>query len=262
MENPAIQAFIAEVADRLSLGQVLLRPLSGGFELRHEDDRDIPDGELTAVSPGDLRELASHDDRGRFRPLKSASTLQRGWRCRARNADELEAALDNLYPGAVADWFAARNEPPPITHYRDFTNRQTGMYRASQLLSDEQAALAIRAQCDSGSCLKTRLWTVGGLDPGNSEAGASHLVCLEPCALMLEFARKAARMLQVEPVALELAPDDIATLKHALQTALEQPLPADSRVADFSAPDNPTRMQLTLNKLNALGKPLDSPDKE
>ena len=118
--------------------------------------------------------------------------LRAGWLCRAASDAELEAALDQLYPGAIADWFAAHQPLPPVTHYRDFTARQSGMYRITTMLADAQAAQVTRVCCDARHCLKRRLWTAPGLAPDAADA-KSLIPCLEPCAVMLEFARKAVR---------------------------------------------------------------------
>ncbi len=111
------------------------------------------------------------------------------------NNTELEAALQHLYPGAITDWFAAQAQPAPVTHYREFTDRQTGMYRVTTMLSDEQAAVMARACCHRRFCLKRRLWTVGSLGP-EASGEKSLIPCLEPCAILLEFARKALSELE------------------------------------------------------------------
>jgi hypothetical protein len=191
--NPALDALIACVAPELVFAQVLLRKTSEGFELRHAADRDA--ASLRGIPVQKLRDLAQFTASGQFRPLKSAPTLQRGWRCVAPSAVDLDEALRHLYPGAVADWFAAQQPSPPITHYREFTARQTGMYRITTMLNDEQVAQVARAGCHRRFCLKQRLWTVEGLAPDN-ESEKSLIRCLEPCAVLLEFARAVVRFAQ------------------------------------------------------------------
>jgi hypothetical protein len=97
-----------------------------------------------------------------------------------------------LYPGAVADWFATQAAQPPVTSYREFTSRQTGMYRITTHLDDAAVAAVIHACCHKDFCLKRRLWTVEGAAPDAADA-KSLIPCLEPCAILLEAARKAAR---------------------------------------------------------------------
>ena len=185
--------------------------------------------------------------KGVFRPLKSAPNLQSGWRVVAGNRSELEMALNHLYPGAIADCFAARQVSPPVTHYREFTGRQTGMYRITQMLSDEQAAHMIRSCCNAQFCLKRRFWTVQGLKQIILQKKVL-IACLEPCAILLEFARKAMRIEQAERVALNLSADDLQTMQEALRRTAENP-PEGIREADFGAALNPRRVQLVLEKL-------------
>ena len=243
--NPALRAFAALIAPELTLAQIFLRRVVEGFELRHVADRET--ATLRAVAPEELRSLAQCTSGGAFRPLKSAPNLQAGWRCLARNEEELETALRHLYPGAVADWYAAQSSSPPVSHYREFTARQTGMYRATALLTDTQAAQMARASCHRNFCLKQRLWTVEGLSADDA-AEKSMMPCLEPCPVLLEFARKAQRIELEEKTRFDLAPADARTLQAALQGAL-RPADEGGREADFSADDNPRRLQLVLEKL-------------
>ena len=230
--------------------QVLIRWTKSGYELRHVEDGGCARAALRELKVTELRALAQFTSQGAFRPLKSAPNLQTGWIIRARDDAELESALNGLYPGAVADWFAARSPRPPITNYREFTGRQTGMYRITTMLSDRQAGQVTRAGCHKAFCLKRRLWTVNRLAPDTVEE-KSLVPCLEPCALLLEFARKAMRIEQEEKMKLDLSPGEATTLRAALQTALAHPDPA-VREADFDAPANPRRLQLVLEKLAAL----------
>lgn len=258
--NPALEKFIAQIGRELLVAQVLITRLERGYELRHVNDRTVPHESLRLVSIGDLRKLAEASTTGAFRPLKSAPNLQTGWRAVAGSDIELGEALHRLYPGAVADWWAAQTEPPPVTHYRDFTERQTGMYRITTMLDDPQSAQMIRACCDARFCLKQRLWTVTGLDP-DPVAGKSMIPCLEPCAVLLEFARKAVRLEQEEKTPLSLSAGEMETLRAALEGALQHPVGAD-READFNEPANPRRVQLTLDKLKACSPTTPNPGPE
>jgi hypothetical protein len=250
VSNPALEAFVAQIVPELIFGEVLLQAWPEGFELRHAADRSAP--ELRLVPITELRALADFTEACQFRPLKSAPTLRRGWRCVAHTPAELEDALQRLYPGGVADWFAALQPNPPAVDYREFTGRQTGMYRVTTLLTDEQVAQVARAGCHPRFCLKRRLWQVPGL-PSEAVAEKSVLACLEPCSVLLEFARTAARLEQREKKNLSLAVEELASLAAALQHALEVPRP-DRREADFSVADNPRRMRLLLEKIQPVLK--------
>jgi hypothetical protein len=225
--NPAFEAFLRALRDEMVFCQVVIARSGQGFSLRHVESAGAA---LRAIAIVDLRALAQFTEEGAFRPLKSAPNLARSWQAEARNAEELWLALNSLYPGAVADWFAAQAAPPPITSYRDFTARQTGMYRITATLADEPARAAIAACCHQDFCLKRRLWTHDGLPP-DGVAEKSAIPCLEPCAVLLEFARKVARWEQgVDPVA-------------------AAPMPGEpAQECDFDAPDNPRRLRFNLEK--------------
>lgn len=229
-ENPALSAFVAAIGTELVFGQVSIRRGGEGFDLRHEADRHCGPASLRTAGIDEIRLLAQFTEAGLFRPLKSAPNLRRGWRCVARDAEELGLTLNQLYPGAVADWFAAGTQSPPITSYRDFTERQTGMYRITTFLDDATAAAAIRACCHKDFCLKRRLWTVNGLAP-DTPTGKSLIPCLAPCAVLLEFARRIARLQQAGE----------------LEGAGPPPAP-DFALAEcnFEAPNNPRRVQFGL----------------
>lgn len=257
--NSAIQALAACVSPEFVLGQVMIRRRDSEFELCHVADVSRREG-LQEVAIPDLCSLAQFTERGGFRPLHSAPNLRVGWRLRVNGEPELEQALNILYPNAVTDWHLVATGTAPVTHYREFTARQTGMYRITTMLSDAQAARAIRACCDVKFCLKRRLWSVPGLAPDAAEA-KSAIPCLEPCALLLEFARKAMRIEQEEQRAVSVSAGDGATLLRAVEACLAAPQP-EIREADFSHPLNPRRLQLAAEKLGDAGIALDNQPEE
>jgi len=248
--NPALEKFVASFGDELVLAQVLIRRQARGFELRHVADRARAETALRSVPVPGLREVAQCTTYGAFRPLKSAPNLPSGWRTLPATDAELGTALNHLYPGAVADWFAVQSGAPKVTHYREFTGRQTGMYRITNMLNDDQAGRMTRACCAAKFCLKQRLWTVPGLVPDVAE-GKSIIPCLEPCAVLLEFARKAMRIEQEDAVRVALAPSDLETIKAMLENWIEN---SDLKIreADFNSATNPRRVQLLVEKLNPV----------
>jgi len=235
--NPDIEAFVAAIGEELVFCQAIIRRAPRGFSLRHDADRDTPADRLRLVDSKALRALANFTEPGAFRPLKSAPNLPRGWRAELRNPDELSLALNVLYPGAVADWFAARAPSPPITHYREFTARQSGMYRITATLPDLPASAAAAACCHEEFCLKRRLWTVGAL-PCDDPARKSAIPCLEPCAVMLEFARRIARLEQGVNTG---EPSDEAA--------------GPAAECDFNSPENPRRLRFLLEKQRLAATP-------
>src|ERR1700722_441362 len=226
--NPDLRAFLAAFDTEIVFGQVALRRLEGGFELRHESDRAAAADSLVLLNNTELRDWALTSPAGAFRPLKSAPNLRAGWRAVAMDVEALELLLHYVYPSGIADWFAAQSAPPPLTSYRQFTARQTGMYRITTMLDDAIAGAAIRACCHADFCLKRRMWSVAGLEP-DAVGRKSVIPCLEPCALLLEFARKVAR------------------LEQGVVPPSEEPK-ADAAESDFDAANNPRRVRFGLEK--------------
>jgi hypothetical protein len=251
--NPALEAFASQITSELVIAQVLLRRQPDGWQLRHTTDRLVAEAALKEVDLTGLRDLAQFTQSGSFRPLKSAPNLRSGWKTNIGSLADLGMALNYFYPGFLADWYAihcrkSEGAPFSITHYREFTGRQTGMYRITQQLTDSQAAITIRACCHPRFCLKQRLWTVGGQAPDQAET-KSLIPCLEPCAVMLEFTRTVARLEQSPPVAIRSGD---ATIAASLRENVGNP-PFGLREADFGAPENPRRLQLALEKIQQTG---------
>lgn len=247
--NLAFENFLSQLGDEMIFGQVWIRRVGSGFELRHFGDRHRAGEDLGNVGLDEMRNLAQWTSSRAFRPLRSAPNLQAGWRLAIETERDLDAALRHLYPGAVADWYSIQSSEPPVTNYREFTDRQSGMYRITQKLSDVQVAETVRACCDPTLCLKRRLWTIQGLET-DSPKEKSAIPCLEPCALFLEFARKVTRIEQEEKSAFELAHSDLASAVEAIEMALPH-AKGDEQVADMNAPLNSRRLRRLLARLKA-----------
>lgn len=227
-------------------GEILIRREGAKFSLRHRADREASAPGLRIVSIGGLRELSNENESGEFRPLKASPDLKQGWLCWCLNEGELGEALNHLYPGSIPDWFSARSEAPPVTDFRPFSSRQSGMYRITTFLSDAQAGEVIQATCHPRFCLKQRLWSVEGLSP-DSAATKSVIPCLEPCAIFLEMARKAVRIEQEPKTDVQLSTSELASVLSAVESLLEQGK-STGRMADLGSPSNPRRLQLLLEK--------------
>lgn len=253
VENPAITALVSTFDSELVVAQVLVRKVATGFDLVHIADRELVPGKLLRLTREELRRWVQRSEAAVFRPLKSSPSLAPGWIYHCVDIDALYDGLQIIYPGFVADWYAVSSGEPPITDFRQYTNRQTGMYRITQMHSDTQAADVIRAVCDARFCLKRRLWSVNGLSSDLAE-GKSVIPCLEPCAILLEYARKSMRIEQEEKVALSLAPSELASIRAVIEEATEGK-PAVSSEADASEPSNPRRLQLLLIKLKNYEQP-------
>jgi len=183
------------------VGQVIVSAAGAGWELRHGDDAGRDDLE-TFSKWQDARALANLDDGGAFRPLKTAPSLRHGWRLVLPDAHAVRLAIEYFYPAMPGVWIARRlGEVVPVD-LRETLGRQTGMYRITQKLTDEQAQRLVAKTCRSnGGCLKTILWRISAgvsvplLPPEKfreeaTPADSLPLLCQEACNILVAAARK------------------------------------------------------------------------
>jgi sirohydrochlorin cobaltochelatase len=169
-----------------TMGQVRIRP---GFELRHRDDNDLDVGELQPLrSVEELRELIRLDGEGRFRPLRAAPNLRRGWIYHARDVAALHHALDYLYPAEVANAVLHQEGDLPVTPWRETAERQTGRFRIVREIDSPALDELITHYCERG-CLKKRLWAPAR-EAVKVDAGELPLWCPEACNFLVGKARE------------------------------------------------------------------------
>ncbi len=221
---------------------------TGVWRLRHGRDHLLGWEQLKRLSVQELQEWGDLDQNGDFRPLRSAPTLRNGWGCEARDIGLLEDALNRLYPGSVADWWTVKEhgETAAIS-FREFVNRQTGMFRSAQQLSAAGAEAAVRACCSPDICQKRRMWTVDSLGPSSHGA----FPCLEPCAVALEMARQAAKLERGPQVTLTLPEAELRTLVFALSQVVSRTI-IDGKGHEegkLDAPHNTRRIKLLLERI-------------
>ena len=247
--SPALAGWISQLGEQFRLAEVVIQRRSQGFLLCHHEDVGAPEGSLLLLAPEALREWSQTNEAGMFRPNRTAPGLRRGWKSEARTDTALETALEGLYPGAIADWYAVQSQSATVTSFREFMRRQTGMYRKISELEDTRAIQVVQAGCEAGSCLRRRLWTVSDL-PIDGLAEKSVIPCLEPCALLLEFARRAQQMEKDPEMPVPLRAAEMATLRACLDHALNRP-DSSVREGDTASPLNPRRLRLLRNRLAA-----------
>ena len=197
-------ALYNEVAGFDRIGEIAVCRADGRFILTHREDAAGDDLERFA-SPEDARQIAKFDAAGRYRPLKTAPNLRRGWRLELTGNEQLAAAIDFFYPGATRAWRAYRLggiDPVPL---RSTLERQSGMYAIAQTLDDHAACRTAASCCRSGTgCLKTILWPrlaglaagIEGLppekfDPSSVPARTLPLLCREACHTLVAACRRA-----------------------------------------------------------------------
>jgi len=174
------------------IGQVVIRPVAAGWELRHVADAGREDLKVETASEA-ARDIANLDEAGAFRPLKTAPNLIRGWRLVLPDARSIRGALDYLYPAMTGVWLSHLDgtlQPVPL---RETLGRQTGMYRVTQKISDVDARTTIDRFCSG--CLKQRLWEIAGPNPGPPQIGPTTipLLCHEACNLLVAEIRKVVK---------------------------------------------------------------------
>lgn len=193
------------------VGEILIaRTEAGEFALCHRGDAGRDDLRIERDSEAAAK-LARYDDGGRYRPLKTAPTLQHGWMLLLSNEDDARLALAHFYPGRAAAYRAWSQNTLRTTPLRETLARQTGMYRIAARITDEEADALVGKFCRSdGGCLRTILWkrdTAGVVpstllpavkfDPGFDQTGrgaaALPLLCQEACNLLVAAARNVVK---------------------------------------------------------------------
>ncbi len=186
------------------LGEIAISPSGPGWALMHFHDCDQEQELSRYDTPEAAREISRYDAEGKFRPLKSAPSLRRGWILHLPDLATLRLALDFFYPAAVANlvrWLEGEVQVPSL---RETLERQTGIYRITAQITQEEAAALVQRTCSSeGKCLRRIAWA---LAPGCSipllPAEKTHLhapsqewplVCLGACPLLIGAARRVVR---------------------------------------------------------------------
>lgn len=248
--SPAASALWARIqADSpLGFGPLALSRHADGMDIRHRRDAEVDAAGLRCLPASELRAVAQSDALGRFRPNKASPGLVRGWRHLAADAGALESALDDLLPGGLADWYSSRTCSTVPTRWQEFADRQTGMYRNVSGLSEPDVEQLARAGCHPSCCTRRRVWTVGDRPP-ESEEGKTEVPCLEPCALVMELARRTEKAITSEERSqLSLTQGDLAIIDLLIESALRHPDPS-LREGDLSALGNPRRILLLRERL-------------
>lgn len=196
----------------LRIGEVIVRGTDGGFEILHAADAEASDNSIDIASPGlpgfsdpsEARKIALFDADGRYRPLKSAPTLIRGWVLRLRGVGEVREAIEGLYPGALGNWAGWVKGACRPTALRDTLNRQSGMYRVTARATDDEADSTVRSFCHPG-CAKRILWgrtaeepiselpSVKVPPPHALASGEIPLLCSEACCLLVAELREVVK---------------------------------------------------------------------
>ncbi len=165
------------------------------YEVRHVDDREADDADLTTYDdPAAIRDLSRFTDDGEYRPLKTAPTLPSGWSFAARDGDDLYRTVEHVYPATVANWHREREGDLDVTHFEEAAARQTGIYAEVEELDRNALERAAEACCVDSQCLKRRAWDASEGDELDAPRGDGKFPCREPCSLFVAGAREFLRL--------------------------------------------------------------------
>ncbi|QSW98360.1 DR2241 family protein [Haloterrigena alkaliphila] len=161
------------------------------YDLWHVDDAasDIADLEIYD-DPLEAREIATYDEDGRYRPLKTAPTLPSGWAFTGLSGAELVETVEFVYPATVANWHRERRGELDVDHWVETAERQTGIYDVLDELPREAVEWVAEACCVDSQCLRRREWEYEAGDDLDVDGGDGPFPCREPCSLVVAAARK------------------------------------------------------------------------
>ena len=168
------------------IGEVMIH---SGFTLRHRDDSEVEPGALRLLSSlADLRELIRLDRNEKFRPLRAAPNLRRGWTLNAPDLPTLQLALDYLYPASLGNWKLHLQQRLLAVPWKETAERQTGRFRIVRELDHPAVQELVAHYCQPG-CLKQRQWVPA--DQALAMAsGEIPLLCPEACNFLVGKARE------------------------------------------------------------------------
>jgi hypothetical protein len=214
------------------------------YDLRHVDDADAAVADLESYeNPADARELATLDDDGRYRPLKTAPSLGTGWVFPALDAGKLTRTVDFFYPATIANWYRERQGELDVTHWQETMSRQTGIYGVVETWDrgegHEHAEWVAEACCVDSQCLKRREWEYDDDTDLATPAGEGTFPCREPCSLVISATRKFLKIdsEQTRRYEFELTPTEKEQLE-ALIDAVAEGRIDEIREADTSEEAN------------------------
>ena len=225
------------------------------YDLRHVDDTGADADSLDAYDdPLDARSLAKHDDRDRYRPLKTAPTLQSGWVFPELGPTELVQTVDFFYPATISNWHREREDKLDVSHWRDTVDRQTGIYGVVKTWDRgdgyEHVNWVAEACCDDSQCLKRREWQYDDETELDVDGGSGKFPCREPCSLVVAGARKWTKLEgeQSQTYEFELTPSEKEQLE-AIIDAVADGEADDIREADIYEGANRYRARFLRAKL-------------
>ena len=165
------------------------------YTVRNEADDDRrPESLEVLTDPLDARDLVKTDDRGRYRPLKTAPTLPTGWAFVDLDGRSLAETVEYVYPATIANWYLERRGELDVSNWRETMERQSGIYGVIKTWDrgegHEHVEWVAEACCADSQCLKRREWQYDEDTDLAVDGGDGQFPCREPCSLVVTAARK------------------------------------------------------------------------
>ncbi|WP_434522918.1 DR2241 family protein [Halorubrum sp. AS12] len=169
------------------------------YDVRHADDAGVSVDDLeTHEDPLDARELVTFDEKGRYRPLKTAPSLAGGWVFPELGPRNLYETVETIYPATVANWHREREGELDVSHWRETMERQSGIYGVVETWDrgegHEHVDWVAEACCADSQCLKRREWEYDEETDLDVDGGDGVFPCREPCSVVVSAARKWTRL--------------------------------------------------------------------
>jgi hypothetical protein len=219
------------------------------YAVRHTDDVNVAALEQLET-PEEARALATFDADGRYRPLKSAPTLRRGWSFNEVAAHDLVAVIGYLYPASIPNWDREQAGALDVTHWQATAERQTGIYGIIDELDLAAVERIAATCCVDEECLKRREWEYDAETPLAADGGTGAFPCREPCSLVVAAARKWTTLEResTETYQIELTPSEASQLS-AIIDAVADGATSAIREADVGEGANRYRARYLREKL-------------
>ncbi|OWL93354.1 cobalamin biosynthesis protein CbiX [Deinococcus indicus] len=184
----AWQAFLKGARAGLRVGEVLVTPELGVFELRNALDEGRPGADLTTlVTPEGVRDQVRFTDGGEHRPVHTLRNLPRGWRAVLSEAD-LRRAMHYVYPAVIEETYAHDCHALRPTPWATTARRQTGIYAKVQKATPAQVEHVAQDVCTG--CLRTRLWAGHKLTQSFLNGVPGGIPCAEACTFVVAEVRE------------------------------------------------------------------------
>jgi len=246
----ALESGVDREWGQLSITTTISEDGTRHYGVCHVDDSDVEAAALTAhTDPFDARDIGTLDAKGRYRPLRTAPSLDSGWIFVDLTANEVYEAVEAFYPATVVNWYREGRGELDIDHWRDEQDRQSGIYNLITVLPDEAVDWAAAACCEDSQCLKRREWQLSEDEPLAAEGGDGVFPCRGPCSMVVAAGREWAKLERQDTrtYEFELTPSEKEQLEAVIDAVADDEVD-EIREADVSNGANRYRVRYLREK--------------